>query len=778
MRSTSSDGGRVELPLYSDMFTGRETDRAAIAALLTDSRLVTLTGPPGVGKTRLAVTCARDYAEAHDVPATFVDLVPVHEVTLVIAEMAHALGVQPRVRGTVIDQLADLLGDTHRLVLIDNVEHVIASAPDIGALVARCPTLRVLATSRERLRLSDEREFPVPALSTPTGSGDLETLAANPSVALLVARARRADPAFALTPANASAVTEACVRLEGLPLALELAAARLKVLTPGELVFRLDKRMELLASATRDLPERQRALRGAIAWSHGLLSNAERALFRRLSVFVGLWSVADAEAVCAVDGADLLVLVESLLEKNLVRRITARVDAAEFSMLESLRQFAAEQLDAHAETESTRDRHAAYLAQIATATESVIGTPQEQALWWWRQRSYLADARAALEHCIATGQRDRALALVAWLAWHSYTRGDVAQGTALVESTLEWTGVRIDDGDALSPTFAATLVIAGVLAWGSARLERAEALLRAALRVSEEAGDARHANISRAFLGHVSRVTRRYDEAAAWHTAAATGFTKAGNTLGHTWAQYDLGLLGRDRGDLDAAAELLRGAVRDFRELDAGWAVACAACALGSVLCDRGDSQRAGVLLGEAFETFQDFDDFRGVAQCLEGLAAVACGFAAFEAAALLVGAAAAVRVRLGAPISDAEDAVIRAANAQFARALGADEADRLRESGRTMPFARAAELATAVAAGRAPADTERPKAATLTQRERQVAALVASGRTNRQIGKALGIAEKTVEVHLQHTMAKLGARSRAEVAAWAAAVGADTSSA
>src|ERR1700751_896657 len=314
----ASHGG---LPSPADLFVGRDRELAAVSGMLAhaQARLVTLPGPPGIGKTRLAVACASAHAERSGCASVFVDLAPVRDPALVLAELAQAVGVEPRGGTDLTGQLATAVGNEEWLVVLDNCEHLLAAAPDVGHMLAACPRLRVLATSRERLRLSSEQEFPVPplAMPAPTDVAALGSLAANPSVALLLDRARRTNPSFRLTSANAVLLASACVRLEGLPLAIELAAARLKVLTPGELVFRLSSRMDVLASGTRDVPVRQRALRNAIAWSYDLLDSGERALFRRLSVFAGGWTLADASSVCAANGEDTLAMVESLLDKSL-----------------------------------------------------------------------------------------------------------------------------------------------------------------------------------------------------------------------------------------------------------------------------------------------------------------------------------------------------------------------------------------------------------------------------------------------------------------------------
>jgi predicted ATPase/DNA-binding NarL/FixJ family response regulator len=737
------------------------------------TRLVTLTGPPGIGKTRLAVACASAHAGRSGGAPVFVDLAPVRDPALVMVELAQAVGVEPRGGTDLTGQLAAALGSEERLVVLDNCEHLLAAAPDVGRALAACPRLRVLATSRERLRLSAEQEFPVPplAMPAPTDVADLSGLAANPSVALLLDRARRTNPSFDLTPANALLLVSACVRLEGLPLAIELAAARLKVLTPGELVFRLSSRMEVLASGTRDVPIRQRALRTAIAWSYDLLDSDERALFRRLSVFAGRWTLADAGSVCAISGNDALAMVESLLDKSLIRRLPGNEQTAEFSMLESLREYAAEQLACRAETDETRARHADHYAGLAAQFEASIGLPEERTwiLWVGRHRT---DLRAALDYRLEAGRDARALQLATALGWSHYAHGDLDHGQALVDTVLTPTADGYDPlamGDDITvEAQAGVLIVAGVLAWATGEMGRAHGFLCGALERSEGRGDARHVAMACAFLGHVARAAGEWDVSADWHRRAEAGFREGGHTNGVAWARHDLGLLARDHGDLGSAAELLRASLRDFRQVDHPWALAWAAWGLGTTLSAQGRLKEAGPLLAEALQIYTDVNDPRGVAQCLEALAQVATERAHYESAARLIGAAAALRERVAARQLGTEQARTSSVERVVARALGPQDADMLMHAGRTMPVPQAADLALAVASGTAPGDPDRSDQVPLTPRERQVAALVASGRTNRQIGRVLGISEKTAEVHLHHVMSKLDARSRAEVAAWA----------
>ncbi len=773
---STSGQGLVGLPDYSDLFAGRESEHAWIVELLTagSTRLLTLTGPPGVGKTRLAVACARDYAAQCGAEVAFVDLAPIGDRGLLAAELARSLGVRAP-GGEGVDRLAVAIGDREIVIVVDNIEHLLPAPTWTGRLLEACPRLRLLVTSRERLRLRAEQEFPVSSLPTPTQGGtDLEALAANPSMAVLVDRARRADPAFAVTRANSSALADVAVSLEGVPLALELAAARLKLMTPAELASRLDRQLEVLSRSAHDVPARQGALRAAIAWSYELLGAQERLLFRELSVFHGAWSLADAEGLCGNGSLDVGLAVESLLEKSLVRRVASESETARFSLLESLRQFGHEQLVGEGEADAVRARHAEYFASLAARVEASPGA--HGPVWSSSPASHHTELRAALAHFRAGGELEQAFAVAAALGWQAHGRGDfVASAAEALDEVLTAAGVVDSGSEPLSSPATCALLVSGVLAWGAGRLDLAESRLLRTLAATEQRDDARHGNIACIFLGHVTRGGGRYDESAGWTTRAADGFAAAGNPMGEVWARHHLALLRRDIGDLKGAVELLRTVLRDVEDQGGAWGVAQALHALGSALLADGAVDEARAYLGAALAAHWELEHVQGLVWCLESLAGVAVELGAHEAAAQLLGTAGSLHARLGTQLSvTGNPGDVSAVEDRLSQALGPEGLEQEKRVGAGMPLTGAVELASAVAAGRSGvAPTPVPAGdVPLTPRERQVATLIAAGRTNRQICRALGIAEKTVEVHVHNTMAKLEVSNRAEVAAWAVANG------
>jgi predicted ATPase/DNA-binding XRE family transcriptional regulator len=375
---------RHTLPAPVTSFVGRERETDELRVLLrrAETRLVTLTGSPGAGKSRLAIHVAEGMLDEFEDGVLFVALAPVADAGEIVASIAQALDLGPTPEAGLGDLVLETLRERRVLLLLDNFEHVLAGAPVLAHLLASCAGVKALVTSRAALRLSGEQEFPVAPLPVPDPDAPVGELARYPSVALFVDRARLARPDFGLTSRNAAAVAGICVRLDGLPLALVLAAARVKLLPPGALLSRLTaphgSPLRLLTGGARDLPTRQQTLRGTIAWSYGLLTDAEQRLYRRLAVFVGGCSVEAAERVCAdsSDGGDVLDGLASLVDKSLLAQEESPDGEARFAMLETIREFGLEQLAASGEAAAVRARHTAYfLNMVETAGPVLLGAP-------------------------------------------------------------------------------------------------------------------------------------------------------------------------------------------------------------------------------------------------------------------------------------------------------------------------------------------------------------------------------------------------------------------
>jgi len=732
--------GPSSVPVAPSRLVGRSSEVAQARALLGSSRLVTLTGPPGVGKTRLALAVLEDEPDA-----AWVDLTPITDPEAVVGEIGRALGASSV---TTLAQLSAALDRPH-VVVLDNCEHLAGLPSVVAELLAASPRLRVLATGRERLRLATEREYAVPPLPMPAADelDDPARLRDNPAVQLLL---ERAPGGVRLTPGTARALAEICIGLDGLPLAIELAAARLRVFTPSELAFRLERRMSVLTTNVVDAPARHRDLRTAIAWSYGLLPEREQAVFRRLSVLVGPFTIADAVAVAGAGAAEA---VESLLDKSLLRRAADDGDVARFALLVSLREFAAEQLAEAGEEEVTRDRHAHWFAGRSAAWEATFGSAAETAAMDEVPR-VRADLRAALDRARAHPEPDDALWLAAILGWDGYFRGLLVDAVVVLDVLADRASGASDEAH------SAAMLAAGVVAFGHGDRERAAALL-AEVNVH---GDARRRALAGAFLGHVARERGRYAEAAERYREARETAVAVGNARGQAWADHDLALLALDEGRDADAVPLLEEALRLFDELDYPWGRAVCGRLLGAAGVRRADYDVAAGLLGSALNLHRGLGDRRGVAQCLEALAEVALARGAAATAARLLGAATRQREVVASPPAEGEVRVLEELLRRMDLVLGAAAADRERHAGRTMAADAVLDLAD-----RLTVEPVAQAAQPLTARQAEVADLVAEGLTNRQIGRRLGISEKTVELHVSAVLARLGVPSRAGVAAWAA---------
>ncbi|MCW2527131.1 MAG: LuxR family transcriptional regulator [Pseudonocardiales bacterium] len=765
------------LPTPPTALLGRSAEITSLTAVVigTGMRLLTITGPPGVGKTHLAISVAVAAGARFAGGTAWVDLSLIDDDRLVLPEIARSLGITGLAAESLSDRITSSLADRDVLVLVDNCEHVLGAASQIGVLLAANPRLRMIATSRERLRISAEREFALPPLAMPSERdvSDLARLAVSPAVALLL---DRSPDHIKLTPRTARALADICIRLDGLPLATELAAARLRVFTPSELAFRLEHRMAVLTGDSRDSPKRHRDLRAAIVWSHELLPEPERLVFRRLSVFAGDWTVDAARAVCGEPKGGVTNPIGSLLDKSLIRRVPEDDGEARFGLLASLREFAAQQLVLNGEVIDTRARHAAFFADSARGWVAALGTEEETATWP-RLGLVRADLLAAYTFSRSGSKVDETLWLAAGLGWYWYTRGSLADAAALIDFVAAAEATLSQDPLSQDPlsqdALGAALLATGVVAFGLGRLETADELLSRSASLA--GGEPRRLAFVAAFRGHVARGQGRRDDARREYEAARALYQSVGSVRGVAWLAHDLGLLASELGELREARSLLHEAVATFRVLDYDWALAVSACRLASVLLREGSAEgieESTYLLREALLLQDTVGDRRGVAQCLEGLAQVAYARGDAAAGARLLGAAAGQRARAAAQLTEGEQTTIDRLDGELSRSLGRIAADHEQHAGRTMPVAAAIALAIRVAGTEGVTGPPDPSPGPLTPRQRQVAARIAAGDTNRQLARALGISEKTAEIHLRNIMDRLEVPSRASIAAWASTHG------
>ncbi len=686
----SLDARPNNLPRQPTPFLGREAEVAEVAALLRDPavQVLTLTGPGGTGKTRLGVQAAAEALDAFPDGAVFVPLAPLEDPALVPSAVAQALGVREDGGRPLPEAIRDALAGRRLLLLLDNCEHLLEPVSGLAAgLLAGCPDLTVLATSRTPLRLRAEREWAVPPLALPDRPPPpptAEQLSPYAAVRLFVERAQAVKPSFAVDNASAPAVAEICWRLDGLPLAIELAAARVRLFGPEALLARLEKRLSLLTGGPRDLPARQQTLRDAIAWSHDLLDADEQRLFRRLAVFAGGFSLEAADAVANPDGAlDTLTLVEHLAEDSLLRRLADVGDDPRFGMLETVREFAAERLAASGDDAPSRDAHArAFLALAESESPRLSGPEQAAALA--RLAAEHDNLRAALAWAEGAGETETGLRLAAalWKFWD--IRGHYAEGRAWLDRFLDRAG---SAGEPSAPR-AYALNGAGALAWAQDDRTAAVARYDEALAQFRALGDTRGAAIASTNLGLVVGDLGDHGRAIALHNEALALFREVGaagpvavalnNLAQATWATGDLvraealltealalrrdlgdergtaialsnlGGVARERGDVDRAATLHADALALHRRLGDTDGVASSLANLGLVAHDRGDYARAVALQEEALALFRDLGAIGGVARTLGNLGLAERGRGDRERAAVLVGQALALFRDLG----------------------------------------------------------------------------------------------------------------------------------
>lgn len=765
----TSAGPRHNLPAQPSELIGRQQDVASLTEQITrpDVRLVTLVGPPGIGKTRLALAVASDLIERFFDGVYFVDLAPVDNPDQVAPTIAHALGLRDSVQLPPMQRLVGYLRERQILLVLDNFEQVIAASPQISALLAGTLSPKLVVTSREVLRVRWEHSFVVSPLDVP----DVrlrpapDSLASNPSVALFVQRARAVRPEFALTPANATAVSEICRQLEGLPLAIELAAARTRVFEPDGLVTRLRQRLDVLGSGGRDLPSRQRTLREAIAWSDSLLSPDERVVFRRLSAFVGGWDLDAAEVVCGDDtaSAPVVELLTSLVDKSLVRREGRTGSQARFAMLEVIREYAHGQLVMSGDLNAVRQRHIAHYLALAETAEPELWGPNQIA-WLDRLESEHDNLRAALRGSLEEfGDIETALRLsgALWKFW--WVHGHLTEGQRWLDEALARS-----QGQA-SAARAKALSGSGNFARYRGDPERSVALHEESLAVQRKIGNQRGIGTSLQNLGMAWWGQKQYERARALLEEGLAQYRDIGDTHGVALALNNLGLVARDLGDLDRAAALHEESLALRRTLGDKLSIAHSINDLGVVVGDRGDFGRAAALHREGLVIFRSLMDTLEIGVCLERLAWMASAQKQAGLAAQLFAAAERVRQVIGVTLPLPYEADHERWLTQTRRQLGEGTFQAAWSTGSNLTLEEVMDLAQTGAPGARPEGEPTP---VLTTREREVVALVARGLSNRQIADRLVISERTAEAHVANVRAKLGLSSRAQIAAWAVEAG------
>jgi predicted ATPase len=694
----------ANIPVQRTGFVGREKEVAAAKEMLqrADVRLVTVTGPGGIGKTRLGVEVASGLAECFPGGAHFVPLSPLRDAGLIASAIVQTLGIRESGAQSPLEALQKYLQEPSRgpmLLLLDNFEHVMGAAPAVAELLAMAPQLKILVTSRAALHVYGEHEFPVPPLALPDAQmmPPPEALAQFPAVALFVQRAAAVKPDFELNRENATAVVEICARLDGLPLAIELAAARVKVLSPSAMRTRLASRLQLLTGGARDLPQRQQTLRSAIDWSYDLLSAAEQKLFCRLAVFVGGCTLEGVEAVCDTKGdlsLDLLDGTESLVDKSLLQRVEQANGESRFVMLETIREYALEKLEAGGEDKLTKRAHAAYCLVLAEE-EATEQSGAERAEWlerfslehdnfraalqwltetgdaewglrlgtalfrFWEGREYFAEGRDSLERLLKIPKaepsraRGRALFSAGVLASE---QGDYAAADALMGESLDIARQQ-HDGQGV----AVSLNAMAVNARDRGDIDVARTLFEKSLSVWRGLHDQKAVARALSNLASVVNSQGDYARARGLYSECFAIFQMLGDRTGVAWSLNHQGDAAREQGEVADARSLYQQALAIFRELGDRWGIAGTLADLGTLAREQGDCAMAQSLHRESLIVFRELEHKRGIARLLECFACTAAAQRKSERSLRLAGAAAALRLNIGAPLTPAEHAKLEA---------------------------------------------------------------------------------------------------------------------
>ena len=758
------------LPFHSTSFIGREREIAEVTRLLGTTRLLTLTGAGGCGKTRLALRLAEEARDAYPDGAWLVELAALADPALVAQTVASTVGLRDGSARSVLDSLVDHLRDKVVLLILDNCEHVVAAAARLAdALLRSCPRLRIVVTSREPLGSAGETVWRVPSLTSPPAGADespLDRVMSYEAVRLLVERGRAARADFTATDRNAPALAEICRRLDGIPLAIELAAARVRVFSVEQIAARLDDRFRLLTAGPRTVLPRQQTLRATVDWSYALLSEPERALLRRLSVFAGGWTFEAAEAVAAGDGIHphaVLDLLAQLIDKSLVLAEEQR-GVIRYRLLETIRQYAHERLQEAGEAERTRDRHLACFLRLAEEAESKLRGVEYRSFLDRLEEEH-DNLRVALEWSLTPARQDEAaLELSGALAWFWWLRSYHDEGRRWLARALEGTSIR-------SAARMKALHGAGWLAQHQHDSATARELLDESLQIARELDDQWTVALA---LHHLGRVAYYDDLPTAARSLAQESLTVAervGDPWLIAWPLHLLGIAAHIEGDFPLARTYYERSLAIRRELGYQEGIGILLSLLGMTALCEGDLTQANARLQEALSVMQAVAGPWGVAPILASLSGLAAALGQSRRAVRLGAFAAAVSASYHTPLIPFSAALLREGLALARQRLGEESYAVAWAEGAAMPrdqaIAEALAVEVAPPAARLASRSDGPYG-DLTPTERQVLRLLAVGRTTKEIAAELVVAVSTVDRHITHIYGKLGVRNRTEATAFA----------
>lgn len=736
----------------------------AICALLgrEEVALLTLTGAGGVGKTRLALTVAERLQAEFDDGVFFVPLASISDPELVAIAIIQALPLRPQAGRAPEEMLREFVQSRRLLLVLDNFEQVLPAAPLVAALLAAAPSLVVLVTSRAVLHLYGEHDFLLAPLALPDTEAlpPMEQLEKVAAIQLFVERAKATKHDFVLTPDNASAVAAICARLDGLPLAIELAAARTRLLSPQAMLGRLEHRLLLLTGGPRDQPIRQQTMRETIAWSHNLLDDDSKRLFRQVSIFVGGWTLEAAEQICDA-GIDVVEGFSTLVDHNLLRQIEEPDGSPRFGMLETIREFGLDQLDERDEARDTRRRHAKYFLELAEQAGPQL-IQSEQVQWLTLLETEHDNLRAALSW--ATEQDiDLALRAAKGLLPFWLFHGHLTEARRWLEGTLS-------TGNPTSELVRAeALNTAASLASWQGDFGRAAVLFQEGLTMFKSAGDQYGIADTLRALGRMEMAAGNHQRADLLGLESAAIFRRLGHPNGLMFAIGNVGWNAIGLGELDRSRTLLDEALILAQSQDNHAMVANYLTGLAFVTLDRGEIEKARQQFLQTLQLSRDVGDLRFVAMSFEGLGRVARHQGMQEHACMFYGAAHAVRERIGMrAVEDFLHPQFESDLNDTRSRLGHNNYDALWREALQMSLEEATKYALDTALFDASVQQPSSPAGSLSPRELEVLRLIAEGKTDREIAADLFISPHTVMRHVSHILNKLGLESRTAAAAHA----------